>query len=464
MKQTRLFCTVRPLCAGLALVLLAGCVAIEPADRAVATPVDWNATATESGVWPTRDWWRGFASTELDTLIGTAENNNLDLAAAAARVLQAEAQARSAGAALLPTVDLSVGASRAGSFGGEGGSDSFSAGLGASYELDFWGRNRAGLEAARAALRGSRYNRDTVALTVTAGVANTYLQVLSLRDRLAIARLNLANAERVLGIVDSRVRNGAVSRLDLAQQRATVASLRASIPPLEQQERDARSALAILLGRAPQGFDVQAITLAGLQAPPVIAGLPAGLLTRRPDIAAAEANLAAADADLAAARAALLPSVQLTGSSGVRSDALRDLFDGDPFYNIGASLVQTVFDGGRLRAQRDSAAARQLELLQNYRAAVLAGFADVESALGSTASLAEQTRAQEDVLSQAQLAFQLAETRYRAGEVDLLTVLDAQRTLYSAQDQLRQLRLAQLQAVVGVYRALGGGWELAAAD
>lgn len=451
---------------------LGGCLST-PADRSVVAPAAWD-TAAGASAWPEADWWRGFGSAELDGLIAAAQVDNLDLGAAAARLLQAEAQARIAGAALLPSVDLSAGAGRAGTFGGgdsnaintgsgtnSGRGSSYNASLGASYELDFWGRNRAGRDAAAASLRASRYDQATVALTVTAGVANNYLQVVGLRERLAIARLNLEIAERVLRLVEARQRYGAVTLLDVAQQRSAVASQRAAIPPLEQQERDARSALAQLLGRPPQGFGVDSTELNVLQVPVIGAGLPAELLARRPDIGAAEAQLAAADANLVAARAALFPSFRLTGSTGVQSSALRELFDGSAVYNIGASVAQSVFDGGRLRGQRDIAAARQLELLQNYRKAVLAGFADVESALGSLQSLGEQERLQAEVLVQANLAFTLAEARYRAGAVDLLTMLDAQRTLYAAQDQTRQIRLARLQGAVNLYRALGGGWSAA---
>lgn len=453
-------------CAVLIPVVLAGCGAATVADRSLTTPARWDAAETEAARagdgtanWPAPDWWRRFGSDELNALIGVAQGENLDLASATARLFQAEAQARVAGAALLPSLNLGVSASRSGSVGQGDAGSSFGADLGASYELDFWGKNRANRDAAVASLRASGYARDTVALTVSAGVANTYLQVLSLRERLAIARLNLANAERVLALVESKVRHGAVSRLDLAQQRSVLANQRAAIPPLEQQERDARSALAILLGRAPQQFDVRESDLASLRLPDIAPGLPAQLLARRPDIRASEAQLAAADANLAAARAALFPSVSLNASLGAQNSVFSSLFDDDPIYRLGASLSQSIFDGGRLRGQREIARARQQELLYGYRAAVLAAFADVESALGAVKTLDERERLQAEVLNEATLVFQLAEARYRAGEVDLLNVLDAQRSLYSAQDQTRQLRLAHLQALVGLFRALGGGWS-----
>ncbi len=441
----------------LAALLLAGC-AVDPASREVPTPADWEIARADTR-WPDADWWRQLGSTELDGLIAEAQRANLDLAAASSRVLQAELQARNAGGALLPSVSLSGRGGRSGEVGGnEASSDSYSADLGASYEIDLWGRNRFNRDAAVASFEASRFNRDTAALTVTVGVVNGYLQVLSLRERLAIARDNLANAERVLALVETRERYGAAGQLELTQQRSVVTSQRAALPPLEQQEREARSALALLLGRAPQGFTVAGTSLGDVGTLPALSGLPSELLLRRPDVRAAEAQLSGADANLSAARAALFPSLSLSAGLGVSDGSLSSLFDNDPRYSISAGLSQVIFDGGRLRNQRKIADARRDELLAGYRSAVISAFADTENALGAAATLARQVELQAELLAQAQLTFQLAEARYRAGAIDLMSLLDAQRSLYSAQDQNRQMRLNHLQALTGLYRALGGGW------
>jgi multidrug efflux system outer membrane protein len=445
---------------------LAACVPLPSRDdAAVGIPANWDRPVPGGvDVWPASDWWHGFTSPELDTLIATARQNNLDLSAAAARLLQAQGQARIAGVALLPTLDGSIGTSRAGIAASDRAeSSSFTASLSASYELDFWGANRADVLSAQAALRSSRYDRETVALTVTTGVANTYLQVLSLRERLATARQNLEIAERVLAIVQARVRSGAATRLDLAQQLGTVAGQRAAIPPLEQQERDALSALAILLGRLPQGFTVQGASLEAIQIPAVVPGMPSDLLMRRPDLRRAESQLDAADANVAAARAALFPSVRLTAGSGVQSGVFSTLFDESPGFSLGVSLARTLFDSGRLGAQRGVAEARRVELIQAYRTTVITAFADVDKALGTADSISRQQEQQAVQLEQARIALEVAELRYRAGAVDLLTLLDAQRTLYSAQDQSRQLKLSRLQSVVTLFRVLGGGWQDAGA-
>jgi multidrug efflux system outer membrane protein len=289
-------------------------------------------------------------------------------------------------------------------------------------------------------------------------VANAYFQVLTLRVRLAIAQENLAIAERVFKVVQARYDNGAASALDLSRQRTTVLSQRASIEPLQVQERQTLSALALLLGRAPQGFNVQGMALNALVVPAVGAGLPSDLLLRRPDLASAEAQLRAADADVAAARAALLPSIQLSGSTGLASTALLSL--ANPAFSVGftASIAQTLFDGGRLRNQVLLSESQRRVLVESYRQAIHVALKEVEDSLASIARDRNQTLAQQAIRDEAQRSLRLAELRYREGVDDLLTTLDAQRTLFSAQDSLAQQQLARLTSVVDLYKALGGGW------
>lgn len=445
--------------------LLGGCAVTGPAPEAVPTmPLAYAEVSAADAAMPAADWWNAFGSAELTALIAAAETANPDLAIAAERVLQAEAQARSADASLFPALNLGMGSSRRESRpdGGEWtASDASSASLSASYELDLWGRNAAGREAAEAGLRASRFDRETVRLTLVAGVANAWFQLLSLRGRLAIARDNLAIAERVFKVVDSRVRNGAASSLDLARQQAALLTQRAGLLPLEMQERQLLFALAILLGRVPQGFDTAAASLAGLTVPHIAPGLPSQLLLRRPDLASAEAQLAAANANVVAARAALLPSISLTGSAGLASNVLLNFLSAPTAtLTLGAALLQPIFDGGRLGAQADVAASRERELIAGYRKAVHSALADVEGALAAAGRLAAQEALQEQVVEQARVALRLAEVRYREGADDLLSLLDAQRTLFQAADQFAQIRLARLQAAVALYKALGGSWAV----
>jgi multidrug efflux system outer membrane protein len=455
----------RALSAALLLAVLAGCAAPphEPPRQTPALPSAFDGpSASADAVRP--DWWNSFAAPELARLVDEAIAGSTDLAIAAERVRQAELAVRNAGATLFPS--LSGGASTSDRFTesrgstGTGGSTARSSGvsLSASYEIDLWGRLAAGVQGANAALAANRYDLQTVRLSVASGVANAYFQVLALRVRLAIAQENLAIAERVFKVVQARYDNGAASALDLSRQRTTVLSQRASIEPLQVQERQTLSALALLLGRAPQGFDVQGMALNALAVPAVGAGLPSDLLLRRPDLASAEAQLRAADADVAAARAALLPSIQLSGSTGLASTALLSL--ANPAFSVGftASIAQTLFDGGRLRNQVLLSESQRRVLVESYRQAIHVALKEVEDSLARIARDRNQTLAQQAIRDEAQRSLRLAELRYREGVDDLLTTLDAQRTLFSAQDSLAQQQLARLTSAVDLYKALGGGW------
>ena len=424
----------------------------------VTAPGAWNESAAADSAAVTPTWWTSFGSTELHSLIAQALQGSPDLAIATERVLQAEAQVRIAGASLFPTLDLGVGSAARQTNGKR--TESSSAALSVSYEVDLWGRNRSGVRAAESSLAATAFDRDTARLTLIAGVATAYFDVLSLRSRLATARENLTIAERVFELVSARARNGAASALDVSRQQAAVLSQRAAILPLEQQERQTLAALAILSGVVPQGFDVKAADVSALDVPAVDPGLPAQLLVRRPDLASAEARLAAANADLAAARAALLPSISLTGSAGVASNALLAIAGGPTSaLSIGLSILQPIFDGGRLRGQVSVAASQERELVESYRKSILTAFGEVEDALVAANRQSQQEALQRDVEVQAREALRLAEIRYREGVDDLLTVLDAQRTLFAAQDQLSQIRRGRLEAAVDLYKALGGGWS-----
>ncbi len=315
---------------------------------------------------------------------------------------------------------------------------------------------------ARQGLRASVFERDAVQLSVTAEVASSWLQLLGLRERVAIAGNSLENAQRVLRLVESRGRAGAAAPLELAQQRGLVAARERELARLQQQARHAETALALLLGLpAPQpavGEAVEQVRLEALRIPAISAGLPSELLVRRPDLAQAEARLAAADANVQAARAALLPRVTLSASVGLQGQAPGGLFD-NPIYSLAAGLAAPIFDGGRLAGERDLAEARREELLGAYRAAIIGAFADAETALQAITGIDAQASAQADELLQARRAAELSELRYRAGAETLLVLLDAQRVLYAAQDLDVQLRQARLQARVALYRALGGGWR-----
>ncbi|WP_422835314.1 efflux transporter outer membrane subunit [Variovorax sp. HJSM1_2] len=446
----------------LSALVLAGCSSLPAAQTpaVAALPATWQEPT--SGAVISQDWWRSFGSDELTGLITQAQTQSLDVAAAVARVQQAEASARIAGASLWPELTASVNASRSGLLGGKASLDApaYSTGLGAKYEVDFWGRNRLQSDSARATLRASVFDHATVQLTVTASVASTWLQTVGLQQRADIAAGNLANAQRLLAVVSARQRAGAATLLDLAQQRGEVASLRRALAALQQQAQDSRITLGLLLGQATPAR-VPARVLAGLQVPTIGAGLPADLLTRRPDIARAEAQLAAAAANVGVARAAMLPSFVLNAGVGTGSERWSRWLE-NPFYSLAAGLTAPIFDAGRLASGRDLALAQQQELLAQYQAAIHAAAGDVETALNAVAGVDAQALAQAEELAQAQRAFTLAESRYRAGAETLLVLLVTQRSLYAAEDAAAQLQQAKLLAKVALFRALGGGWTNAA--
>jgi NodT family efflux transporter outer membrane factor (OMF) lipoprotein len=451
---------------GLAVGVLAGCALHEASTKPPVLPAAFEARpAGGDSSWPSQDWYRGFGSQELQTLIEQAANNNLDLAMAKQRVTQADARARQAGAAILPNIEAGAnGNYLAGhSANGSAHETDWAVLLSASYEIDFWGKNRATARSAVLLAEASRADRDTLALTALAGVADGYFQVLSLRERLTIATGNVDAAKKLLDVIQARFNEGMANPVELSAQKAVLATAALVVPGLKQQEGEARASLAVLLGRAPEQFSIAGDSLDSLVEPSLGSGIPAELLTRRPDVFMAEANLQAANANLVAARAALLPSLNLTVSGGVQNPALNaaviTLSGVGPTLNLGASIVQTIFDGGRLRAMRTEAQARDEELVIAYRAAILAALVDVENALSALNHLGESRAFQLENVAQSELAFEGATLRYKAGSGDFLTVLEAQRLLYAARDQYSQYKLARLEASVALCKALGGGWQ-----
>ncbi|CAI8936395.1 efflux transporter outer membrane subunit [Pseudomonas sp. GW456-12-1-14-TSB6] len=454
-----------------ASVLLAACGSPAPRpDSGLQPPPAWQSPEHPGASQSDRQWWTHFGSTELDHLIEQARLGSHDLAAAVARVRQAQASATIAGAPLLPEVKAGLNANRQKLLHGKGYSqldvnpdnrslDYYDAELSASYEIDFWGGKRAARDSAVLGVQASEFDRSTVELTLQSAVANSYTQALALREQARIAELNLVNAQSVLHLVQTRHDAGSATALELAQQKSLVAEQQRKLPLVQQQAREALITLAALLGHPVQELPTPRQAFAQLQWPDIASGVPSDLLQRRPDIASAEARLAAAQADVTVARAAMLPKVTLTASLGTGADLASDLLR-TTFYNLSSGLVAPIFNNGRLRAERDKATARQEELLETYRGAIINGFADVEKALTSIRGLDEQRQWQGEELRQAQTAFDIAQSRYQAGAEDLLTVLQTQRTLYAAQDMNVQLRLSRLQASIALYKALGGGWQV----
>jgi outer membrane protein, multidrug efflux system len=431
----------------------------------VAPPDHWvTASDPAAAQWPSTDWWHGFNSSDLDALISEAQRSNDDLRAAVARVQQADAQRRIAAAPLFPALDVSAQATRARAPVPPNGAyltgDTYNPLLTASYQLDFFGKNRALLAAATATAHASRYDRTTVELTVLAGVATTYFQALELRDRLGVADSNLANASQVLRGLELEERAGIATALDVAQQRTVVATVNASIPPLREQLRQSLDALAILVGSTPEAIDVTSGGLDKVSQPVVRPGLPSELLTRRPDVAAAEAQLIAANADIAAARAAIFPTISLTADGGYESAALSTLLTpASRVWSLGAGLTQPIFHGGALLGGYSLAKAQYQELLADYHKAVISALANVEDALVAVQQSTEQVKRQQEATEEARRAYRFAQAQMRAGTINVLTLLNTETTLFTAEDALAQAKYAHLQSLVSLYQALGGGWQ-----
>lgn len=450
---------------GAIFVWITGCAVHDAFDvpRDVPPGLDNDAMGGSSSG-PNRDWYREFASPELDSMVQLALQGNWDIEGARARVLQADARARQAGAALLPSIDAAGNANYLAGHSSQGGGHEldWSAMLTASYEIDFWGKNRDTAHAARYRAAAARAERETVGLTTLAAVADQYFKLLALRERLAIAKSNSGAAAQLLELTQARFDAGVAAPVELAAQRAEVDSAQIAVSDLEQNEQEARDALAVLIGRAPEHFEVHAEDLSALVEPGIAAGLPSELLTRRPDIALAEANLRAAHADLAAARAAMFPSLSLTAGAGVQNPALPatvlTIPGVGPSFLLGANLVQPIFDHGRLRAQRDEVQAREIELLAAYRASIVASLVDVENALAGIQHLNDSRESAADRLAQSERAFEGAKLRYQAGSGDFLTMLEAQKSLYATRDLFVQYRLARLQSRINLFKALGGGY------
>lgn len=440
---------------------LAGCSLSTP----VKTPGDLGATGwrnapemTEAVVDP--QWWRSFGQEELTDLIEAALADNTDMQMALARVEQARARLRIAGASLYPALGAGGSISRDWSepFSDDSSGRSAARGsLSVSYELDLWGSNAANREATRRRAEGTIYDQAALALVVASDVALIYAEVLSLNDRLAITRERFDNAREILDIVEIRFREGAVSGLELAQQRGELASLDASIASLERQRVAAVNELAVLTGRAPQEFPLPRASLGDLQLPDPAVHPPALLLTRRPDLMSAEASLRAAHADIAVARAAFFPSLTIGGDLSAVANPISSA--AATAAGVLASVTAPIFEGGRIRGNLELAEAARDELVARYRGVVLQSFREAEDAMAGLTSAEKRNLAYEEAAAQARIAFDISRERFEVGSIDFLTLLDAQRSLLQAQENLLLARQDRLSAAIQLYKAMGGGWS-----
>lgn len=449
---------------GLAAALLLSACGSTPnaAMQALAVPGAWQTpSGVASGAVLQTGWWRAFGDPALDALVEQALAHNTDLRAAAARVAEARALGEVQQAASGPSLDLGAGLQRSRSISAATGkpydASVFQPQFQAAYEVDLWGKLSDLNRAAAAQLEANQAARDSAALSVAASTASAYINLRGLDARLEVAQQTLTARESALQLARSRQQRGYTSALETQQSEAEYRATAQAIPQLALAIRRQEHGLNVLTGAAP-GAVPRGLTLQALQLPALPAtGLPSELLRRRPDLAGAEAQLAASDAQLAASRAQLLPSLRLSASLGsISSSALT----GNPFplWGLGGSVLAPLFDGGRLRAQVSASDARRDQALASYEKAVLTAFAEVEDQLAAVEELGRQGTEVQAQRTALQETLRIASNRYREGYASYLDELDAQRNLFSAEQNALQLRADRLTAQIGLYRALGGGW------
>ncbi len=402
-------------------------------------------------------WWQAFGIAELDRLIPEALAHNYDLAAARQRVAQARAQAKIAGAPLLPTVSTS------GIFTDRLGHDSDqqnqSGWVEVAYEVDLWGANRARRDSGTALLHSQTFARDALRLVLMAEVAQRFFDLLALAEQQRIARDFLNNLAATLTIVQARFKAGAASQIEVAQQRTELATARANLNLLDQQRIVAENALAILLGKPPQFAAVRADAWHRLRLPEPANVQPASLLERRPDLRQTEMALVAAAADITVARAAFYPSLQLRLEPLLTSAPPTSLI-----MTTAAALTQPIFQGGRLTGALARTQARNAELVETYRQTLLTAWQEAEDAAATRHHSGLRLAALALAVDQAKVAYRLSQERYRVGLIDYQTLLNTQRSLLTAENGQVQARLDVLVATAQLYKALGGGWSEQAAD
>ena len=444
----------------------------------VTVPEHWTTSDARPGDPGGEDssrWWKSFKDPGLDRLIAETLDNNRDLRAAAARIDAASAQARIAGADLYPSVSALANGNRRRqnfigfpSFNRNGSSGEvvsntttvLGVSLDTTWEIDLWGRIRAGTSAALAGLQASRAEFESARISLAGQVAKTWF-VLSETDlQVDLTRRNVESFRKTVAQVRSRFSRGLRSSLDL---RLALTNLHTAEGALEQVLAEKASIIRqieVLAGRYPEGTLENRPELPPLP-PPVPAGLPAELIARRPDLAAAERRLAAAGARVAEARRSLYPRLTLTGSTGRQSEEFADLLNGNfSVWSIVAGLTQPLFQGGRLRAGVELAGANEREAVELYVGAALTAYREVETALETERRLAVVERGFALASEQAAAARKLAEDRYRSGLDGFLTVLEAQRRDIDAEQRLIEIRRLRLDTRVDLHLALGGGFTL----
>lgn len=447
-----------------AAMLLAACTLTPPYHRPDAgVPAAWHGPVPADTARSIADiaWWNVFRDPQLEALIRDALSDNLDLAVVAAQIAQAEAQVTAARSPIFPQIAGRGEASRSNESAPFTTANSFVAALALSWELDLWGRYRSATEAARANLLATEEARRGIIASLVAGVAQQYLALNGLQQRLDVVRRTAAAQRDSLRLVKLLAEHGVQSAAETRQAESQLLTTENQIPGIERQVAQTEDALAVLLGKPPRAFGIGAVIPADAVPPEVPPGVPSELLERRPDIRQAEQQLIAANANIGVARAQFFPSISLTGSLGRASEALVGLVTdrGLTVHALGAAIGVPIFQGGALVANEAIARTQAAQATAQYRRTVLVALQEVSDALVAYDRDRAEVKGNRDRVAVSDEYLRLSNERFRAGVISYLEVLDAQRQLFSAQLDLNASELNQRLAAVQLYKALGGGWN-----
>ena len=425
--------------------------------ESIASPTEWSTELEKKVKVPTR-WLESFNDPAMLKLIEEAKRNNIDLQVAAGNMDKAWLLAKQSGAALKPTADLSLGRAQSGSVDGGGSNPNVSVGLQVSWELDVWGRLRAGVHAAQARAQAAEADYIFAQHSLSANIAKTYFKVIDAKLQADITRKNLAILEKSMRIAQIKYDNGLSSAQDVALSRANLASAKEQLITIEGSQRDATRALEVLLGRYPSAeLDIGDV-LPDLPPPPP-AGVPSEILERRPDIVSAERQIASAFDATDQAIAARLPKFSLTSSLNGTSRSLSDVLDpANVAWKLIGNIAAPLFDGGRRKIDVEIATVEQKQAVSNYAQKALTAFSEVEDNLDQGKVLADRETALAEAFTQSSKAYRIAELRYKEGETELLDTLQIQQQAFTAESNLLSVKRSQLEQRINLYLALGGSW------
>lgn len=453
---------IRPVALAIVLALV-GCQSadVQRAQPTLTIPAAWRAdvgpASPVEGV-----WWRNFHDNTLNQYVDQALRYNSDVLIARERVNEYQARAYAADSSLFPSLDASLTGTRARTQSAATGlpihSTLYKGGLTASYDVDIWGANRSAANAAGASLEAQKAAAAAANLSVASSVAVGYVTLLSLDEQLRVTQQTLTSREDAWRLAKRQFETGYTSRLELMQADSELRSTRAQIPPLQHQIAQQENALSVLLGDNPGAIKRgEFAQLTPLRLP---SQLPSTLLNRRPDIAQAERQLVAADATLASSQAQLLPSINLTATGSLQDRTLPDLLDNPlRLWSLGGSILAPLLNRQALNAQVDVSMAQRNQALYSYEKTVRSAFKEVNDSLDAISRYGEQLSELQEQETVAQETLRIAQNRYRNGYSSYLDVLDAQRTLFSTQLSVVQVKNNLLLAQIDLYRALGGGWS-----